>query len=137
MPVLEASELFWALHLIVEVLGHAHVRAKRHAYEALCQANPPSPKPPADSKIAWAPPIYALTSFPHSDGFAEFLARSDVSLSSGGNGVPPFADFVLCASRPEREAPPPPVSNYMSQMRAMPAAGARSNVSSQGGFRLG
>ena len=38
------------------------------------------------------------------DGFAELLARCDVSPT----GFPPFADFMLCVSRPERNAPPEP-----------------------------
>lgn len=48
------------------------------------------------------------------DGFAELLARCDVSAT----GFPPFSDFLLCLSRPAR--PPPSNPTSMGGAQAMP-----------------
>lgn len=51
------------------------------------------------------------------DGFAELLARCDVSPT----GFPPFSDFLLCVSRPARAPPPPSVA--MGGVDALPPSG--------------
>ena len=56
------------------------------------------------------------------DGFAELLARCDVS----PDGFPPFGDFLLCVSRPER--PPPSQPTSMGGAEALPASMAQMNV---------
>ena len=51
------------------------------------------------------------------DGFAELLARCDISPS----GFPPFSDFMLCISRPQRPSPAAPSSQAHSELEPAPA----------------